>query len=194
MKVTAFMGVIGSGKDYEAQKLIAQGAKHIGFADGVREDVWTIIGWKPKDSDEYEYFKSAMFTDKSGGITFTGRDLLLNYGTPVRRVEDFDVWCKRLVRRLDFFFQAGVEQVVITDCRFENEVKFLKEYKSAEVKFAFCDYHSFRYNPNFQHESEEISQELIKLGAGDWDSDDFDNFIYANEITKKNLQYGLVIK
>ena len=66
MKVKVYIGCIGSGKDFMAKK---ETDIQLAFADALREDVWDILGWRPKTQEEYESLKS-----KSGnclGIGYT---------------------------------------------------------------------------------------------------------------------------
>lgn len=178
------MGVMGSGKDYQAQLLLKQGATSVAFADGVRNDIWRLIGWAPTTEAEYEAFKSTVFTTvgpkaKQLGIPeFTGRDLMQIYGTEIRRSEDPNIWAKRGVievqRALNMY-----DTVAVTDCRFYNEMQHLIELQDqnlAKVDFVFCDYKSDRYKADFDHPSEHLAQHILRnydfehldLNFNDW--------------------------
>lgn len=188
MKVTVFMGVIGSGKDYQSQLAVDDGAEHLAFADGVRDDVWAILGWKPLNDTEYVAFKKLVFTNVDGS-TFTGRDILQRYGTDVRRHEYSDVWCKRLVDSMQDLEKDS--RVVISDCRFTNEVEYLKslKYMDIEVEFVFCNYISDRYDDTDPHESERLAQHLLhEYGFVDFDAT-FNDWIHSTDMTKFDFLY-----
>ena len=49
MKIRAYIGVIGAGKDYRCSK---ECTHKVSFADELRKDVWKILGWEPKTDEE----------------------------------------------------------------------------------------------------------------------------------------------
>ena len=53
------------------------------------------------------------------------------------------------------------KRIVTADVRFANEVKAIG---SSDHHFVFCDYHSDRYNPAPDHESEKLTQSLLAKG------------------------------
>jgi hypothetical protein len=168
MKINVYIGVIGSGKDYRAKQ---DCDIQLAFADQLREDVWKIIGWKPKTQDEYEIFKNSTFYSNGFGEQpiFTGRDLLQRYGTEVRRAEDNDHWCKRLTDNLALLGSAGTKTVGVTDCRFDNEIRRLIKFKKdadylgidVQLEFIHADFKSERYNATSEHESEKLAQQFV---------------------------------
>ena len=171
MKINVYIGVIGSVKDYRAKQ---ECDIQLAFADQLREDVWKIIGWKPKTQEEYETFKSALFNPAYFELgfnspAFTGRDLLQRYGTEVRRAEDDKHWCDCLIRRLEILSSTNNENSVgITDCRFYNEVSALIKFskranklgQNVQLEFIHTDFKSDRYNSTAEHESERLSQQF----------------------------------
>ena len=179
-KIFVFIGVLGSGKDYLAREYIrTAGAVKTAFADPLRADIWKMIGWKPSTDQEYDEFKSTVFSSPLG-IAFTGRDLLARYGTEIRRAEDSHHWCKQTVRKIKRIF-ASSDSVVITDCRFGNEIEYLKyaaDIYNTEIEFHFCNFKSDRYNDKSEHESEFLAQSLLKLGFDHQDSG-FNTYVKA---------------
>ena len=174
MKINVYIGVIGSGKDYRAKQDCDM---QLAFADQLREDVWKMIGWKPKTPEEYERFKKSVFIPAdfvSWSLLgykypiFTGRDLLQRYGTEVRRAEDTDHWGKRLIDNLALLGSAGTETVGITDCRFDNEIRRLIKFKKdadylgidVQLEFIHTDFKSDRYNATSEYESEKLAQQF----------------------------------
>lgn len=170
MKINVYIGVVGSGKDYAAKR---DCNTQLAFADQLREDVWTMLGWWPKTGTEYDAFKKKSF-GLPGGTMFTGRDLLQRYGTEVRRKEKDSHWVDALLRQLEFRVDLG-KTVGITDCRFPNEVRGLIQFARQQNKelsdigqpsffklnFIHCDYHSDRYDATQTHESERLAQEIL---------------------------------
>ena len=49
MKIKVFIGVIGSGKDYQCSK---ECDKKMAFDDKIREDTWKLVNWIPKNEIE----------------------------------------------------------------------------------------------------------------------------------------------
>lgn len=177
MVVHVFIGVVGSGKDYAAQQVFdekaRQVAKTIAFADALRAAIWHVIGWTPKNDEEYQKFKHTDFTDGSDlGIQFTGRDLMQKIGTDLMRKENPHVWTEKVEEKL--MEHIDFDAVTVTDCRFVNEITALKRFmtrcrslhpdKPVRLQFTFCDYKSKRYNSTSDHESEKLAQAFLKQG------------------------------
>ena len=151
----------------------------LAFADQLREDVWKMIGWRPKTDDEYEIFKNSTFYSNSFGeqASFTGRELLQRYGTEVRRAENEDVWGNRLITKLEVLYSSTPNVTVgIPDCRFDNEIKRLIRFQKhckrkgvyVELNFIHTDFKSDRYNSTSEHESEKLAQQFVdKVFVGD---------------------------
>jgi len=184
-KIYVFIGVIGSGKDHMAKQIIKKtDAIKTAFADPLREDIWKLMDWRPYTDQEYEDFKVSVFHNDLG-IKFTGRDLLLRYGTEIRRKEDLNHWAKQTMQEIERILQFA-PAVVITDCRFGNEIEYLKyvaEKLDVELQFTFCNYHSDRYDCTVEHESEKLAQHFVRLGFQHQDKS-FDEYIKVNEFAK----------
>lgn len=170
MKINVYIGCIGSGKDYRAKQ---DCDVQLAFADQLREDVWKMIGWKPKTQEEYEAFKntdliSGTLNSRLDRVEFTGRELLQRYGTEVRRAEDENHWGKRLIDKLALLGSVGTKTVGISDCRFDNEVRRLIKFKKdadhldidIQLEFIHTDFKSERYNTTSEHESEKLAQQF----------------------------------
>ena len=173
MKIKVYIGVIGSGKDFMAKK---ETDIQLAFADALREEVWKMLGWKPKTPEEYEEFKSQKWKLPGDRLHyFTGRDILQRYGTDIRRKEDPNYWTKKLVDKLILFNSIDMPldpgklplnkcSIGITDCRFENEIihliKFSDKYL-VPLTFVHTDYKSDRYDSESNHESEKVAQQFV---------------------------------
>ena len=56
--IWVYIGVIGSGKDYNAKKKQEEtGGVLESFSEGVREFTFDFLGWKPSTPEMYEKFK-----------------------------------------------------------------------------------------------------------------------------------------
>ena len=102
------------GKDYASQEL----AKHfdlerIAFADELKKDLAGIMSKSNIDYWEIE---------KEPALKETVRPLLVAYGQVMRKFNE-DIWVDRAIKNKEFRHQV----TLITDVRFPNEAKRLKE-------------------------------------------------------------------
>ena len=166
--VKVFIGVIGSGKDYQCGLLEKEGYVRIGFSDGVRSLTWKFLNWEPEDSLRYELFKSQYF--RIFGERLPGRQILQRVGT-IMREKDKDFWARKwynTVLSLDF---NEVGKICVSDCRYSNEVDFIKRFcqeKGFKVEIYFCNFKSERYELN-SHESEHLARMILSQGFNDMD-------------------------
>ena len=175
-KIVAFAGKAGSGKDFRCQQLLKQGNyKKMAFADALRKIAFTSLGIKvDKGLENYEWMKAngcirTTFEDGSA-VTINFRKFLEFMGTEGIRSYDNDFWCKCLIKDIDEIPEDL--NICISDLRFYNEYKYLKEYcdnKGYEFSFIFCDYHSDRYNPFNIHASARLANFLKEIGYADGD-------------------------
>ena len=188
MIIKVYIGCIGSGKDFMAKK---ETDIQLAFADALREEVWKMLGWKPKTPEEYEKFKTRKWMLPGDRLYyFTGRDILQRYGTDIRRKEDEDYWANKLIEKLvhfkalDFPVNFGDKSVNrsiigITDCRFENEVRKLIEFslkETVKVEFVHTNFKSERYDPKAVHESEKLAQQFIEFTGS---QEEFNKLIWS---------------
>lgn len=137
-----FMGYARSGKDTAGDHLVqAHGYRRVSFADPVRE---SLLALDPIiAADVYRYGDDhrdvcAEVTRLSHAVAARGwegakevpevRTLLQRHGTDAMRgVMGDDVWVNLAARRVVEARRAG-KNVVVTDCRFPNEVRALREW------------------------------------------------------------------
>jgi hypothetical protein len=163
-----FAGVIGSGKDYNASRLEGLHFTRVDFADAVRETLWLILGWKPKNQAEYEEFKTTVVSFRlkfSLPKLLTGRELLINIGDGFRKNYGENYWVDIAERKIKLAISAG-KKIVVSDVRYSNEVKMLTDLGG---KVFFANYKSERYNSTYKSDSEYMSQALLAKGFGDMD-------------------------
>lgn len=171
-RIYAYIGVIGSGKDYQARK---HGAPIFDFSDGVREFTFSFLGIDKKLVDrEYALFKSSENFINIVDIyepfetrEVTGREFLENVGTKMRQY-DPDFWAKYCVSKAEkLIIEESPDLIVFNAVRYPNEASKiieLWEKYDYELTFIFCNYKSDRYEIR-DHESEFFAQTILKMGA-----------------------------
>lgn len=124
-------GLIGSGKDTIADYLVTHhGFKRISFASSLKDAVSSVFGWDremlegtTKSSREWREEKDEWWS-KRLGMNITPRWVLQYWGTDVLRNHFHnDIWVASVENKL----RQAKDDIVITDCRFANEVKAIKD-------------------------------------------------------------------
>ena len=130
-KVLAIMGFIGSGKDTIADYLTRyHGFKRMSFAASLKDAVSVVFGWErellegsTKSSREWREQVDPWWADRLSMPDLTPRWVLQYWGTDVCRNHFHnDIWVASVEHRL----LNSKEDIVITDCRFSNEVAAIK--------------------------------------------------------------------
>ena len=128
--IIGVVGFIGGGKDTIADYLVNfHGYKRESFANSLKDAVSVVFGWdrellegRTKQSREWRETKDEWWS-KRLGQDITPRWVLQYWGTEVvRRGFHDDMWVASLENRL----AHSKDDIVITDCRFPNEIKALK--------------------------------------------------------------------
>jgi hypothetical protein len=123
-------GFIGSGKDTIADYLCTfHGFKRISFASSLKDAVSAVFGWDremlegtTKSSREWREQKDEWWSQRLG-MEITPRWVLQYWGTDVlRRKFHEDIWVASVENKL----RNATDDIVITDCRFANEVIAIK--------------------------------------------------------------------
>jgi hypothetical protein len=124
-------GLIGSGKDTIADYLCTfHGFKRMSFASSLKDAVSSVFGWNreylegsTKASRLWREQKDEWWSNRLG-IEITPRWVLQYWGTEVcRNGFHNDIWVASVENKL----RQTDENIVITDCRFANEIKSIKE-------------------------------------------------------------------
>ena len=196
-KIIAFAGFQGSGKDYRCQQLVKQGNyKQLAFADALRDIAFSSLSINKEIGQKYyEDLKAfncieVMVCDHEQRtlqqhIQMNFRQFLEYMGTEGIRKYDKDFWARALVSTIKELPEDI--NVCVSDLRFHNEYKFLKEYADShdcEFEFIFCDYHSDRYEENNGHASARLAAFLKEVGYEDGDhikDEDMQHYINALE-------------
>lgn len=124
-------GLIGSGKDTIADYLVNfHEFKRDSFANSLKDAVAAVFGWdremlegRTKQSREWRERADTWWSDRLNIPNLTPRWVLQNWGTEVCR-KNFhdDIWIASLENKL----QNAIDNVVISDCRFPNEITAIK--------------------------------------------------------------------
>ena len=153
-KLVAINGTIGSGKDTFSQVFIDNGFHRISFAETLKDAVSAIFGWDREmlegTTDEARKIREQPDEYWSSKLEFdvTPRWVLQNLGTDVLRKHFHDnIWvfaAENKIRNLEH------DRVIITDCRFPNELKMVRENSGTiiEVQRVLPDWYwdAFKYN------------------------------------------------
>lgn len=130
-RIIAITGFIGSGKDTIADYLVDNhGFKRESFAGTLKDSVAPIFGWdrvklegKTKEDREWREQVDEWWATRLGMPNLTPRLVLQLWGTEVCRHGFHDeLWIASLENKL----RKATSDIVISDCRFPNEMKAIK--------------------------------------------------------------------
>lgn len=119
MMLIAFSGLPRCGKDTAADWLCMHGYARRKFAEPLKQAAAVLLNREFWEMDGDGGFDRDAVLPEWG---FSTRDFLQRFGTEVMR-DNFgaDFWLKHMSKRI-----AGLDRVVITDCRFENEAALVR--------------------------------------------------------------------
>lgn len=136
-KIIAINGTIGSGKDTFAKSFMANGFRRMSFAETLKDAVAAIFGWDREmlegNTEESRKVRESIdeYWSVELGYDVTPRYILQHLGTNVLR-EHFcnDLWILSLKRKL----LQTEGNLIITDCRFPNEIEMLRKMNATIVE------------------------------------------------------------
>ena len=124
-------GFIGSGKDTIADYLTNfHGYRRESFANSLKDAVSQVFGWdrtmlegRTKQAREWREQVDPWWAERLGMPELTPRWILQYWGTEVcRKGFNDDIWIASLENKL----RNSKDDIVISDCRFPNEIKSIK--------------------------------------------------------------------
>ena len=124
-------GFIGSGKDTIADYLVNfHGFRRESFANSLKDAVAHVFGWdrtmlegRTKQSREWREQRDEWWSNRLG-TEITPRLMLQLWGTEVcRKGFHDDIWIASLENKL----RNSTDDIVISDCRFPNEIKSIRD-------------------------------------------------------------------
>jgi hypothetical protein len=130
--IIAISGLIGSGKDTAADYLCTvHGFKRMSFAGTLKDAVASVFDWdrellegSTKASREWREQVDVWWADRLQIPDLTPRWILQHWGTEVcRRGFHNDIWVASVENKL----RSTKDDVVLTDCRFPNELNAIKK-------------------------------------------------------------------
>lgn len=131
MRLVGFCGLAGAGKDTCGEFLVQHGFKRVSFATSLKDIVSILFGWNRAmlegltEEDRQEREVVDTFWSNVFGRPVTPRTMLQQIGTDVIRNHlHQDMWVQ-LVKKNILDKRYG-EDIVITDVRFENEIKMIE--------------------------------------------------------------------
>lgn len=125
-------GFIGSGKDTIADYLVNfYGFRRESFANSLKDAVAHVFGWdrtllegRTKQAREWREQVDPWWAERLGMPNLTPRWVLQYWGTEVcRKAFHDDIWIASLENKL----RNSKDHIVISDCRFPNEIKSIKD-------------------------------------------------------------------
>lgn len=128
--IIGICGFIGSGKDTIADYLVnLHGFRRESFANSLKDAVAQVFGWdrtmlegRTKQAREWREVRDDWWSRRLG-MEITPRWVLQQWGTEVcRRAFHDDIWIASLENKL----RNSQDDVVISDCRFPNEIRAIK--------------------------------------------------------------------
>lgn len=136
--IVGVCGLIGAGKDTIADYLVnLHEFRRDSFAATLKDAVAAVFGWdrvllegRTKHSREWREQQDVWWSQRLG-MTITPRWVLQHWGTEVaRRSFHDDIWIASLENKL----RNNQDDVVISDCRFPNEIQAIRNAGGAVIR------------------------------------------------------------
>lgn len=178
-------GLIGSGKDTIADYLVnIHEFRRDSFAATLKDAVAAVFGWdrdmlegRSRSSREWREQPDVWWSTRLGR-TITPRWILQQWGTEVcRRGFHDDIWIASLENKL----YAAQDHVVISDCRFPNEIKAIRQAGGIVVRVVRGqDPHWFLEAICHIHKGGLLPDSLPHASEWAWAATEFDHVIDNN--------------
>lgn len=180
-KIIAITGLKGSGKDSTADYIVKNYANYEkdSFAATVKDSVSAIFGWDrkmlagetPYDRELRE--KKDEFWSEKLGYDVTPRIAMQKIGTDTLRNHfDKNIWIYSLEHRL----LNSDKNIIITDCRFKNEIDALKKHNALFIRVErnplptwFRDVEKLNLDGYQSDAVAELVPEIKQIHSSEWD-------------------------
>jgi hypothetical protein len=190
--IVGITGRIGSGKDTIADYLITfHGFRKLSFASSLKDAVAAIFGWDrvmlegaTQASREWREQVDPWWAERLGMPNLTPRWVLQYWGTEVCR-QNFhnDIWVASLENNL----RQTKDNLVITDCRFPNELDAIKNANGITIRVERGRKPSWyetalEFQKGVRHFGWAMARDRLEKGG-----------IHASEYSSVGLDYDFVI-
>jgi hypothetical protein len=172
--IVGIAGWIGSGKDTVAEYLVkTKGFQRESYAGTLKDAVSNVFGWNREwleglttDAREWREQVDPWWAERLNIPHLTPRWVLQQWGTDVcRRAFHNDIWIASLESKL----RDNKNNIVISDCRFPNEIKSIKKQGGIVIwvkRGSLPEWYETALTENLTHEDElwmlQDSEELME--------------------------------
>ena len=188
--IIGICGFIGSGKDTVADYLVNfHEFRRESFANTLKDAVAAVFGWdrtllegRTKEAREWREQVDPWWAKRLAMPTLTPRWVLQYWGTEVcRRSFHDDIWIASLENKL----RMSKDNVVISDCRFPNEIQSIRDAGGKIVwvqRGNLPDWYQTAVDANAGHNYAVQDLKMRKIHASEtaWVGTDFDTIIDNN--------------
>jgi hypothetical protein len=185
--IIGICGFIGSGKDTAADYLVNfHEFRRESFADTLKDAVSAVFGWdrtmlegRTKEAREWREQVDPWWAERLAMPTLTPRWVLQYWGTEVcRKGFHDDIWIASLENKL----RNSRDNIVISDCRFPNEIASIKNAGGQIVwvkRGQLPDWYDHAISANQGHgvSMNEMKRRKIHASEWAWLGSDFDQVI-----------------
>ena len=188
--IIGICGFIGSGKDTVADYLVNfHEFRRESFANTLKDAVAAVFGWdrtmlegRTKEAREWREQVDPWWAERLAMPTLTPRWVLQYWGTEVcRRAFHDDIWIASLENKL----RNSKDNVVISDCRFPNEIQSIRDAGGKIVwvqRGELPDWYDTAIEANLGHNYAVQDLKMRKIHASEtaWVGTNFDTIIDNN--------------
>jgi hypothetical protein len=188
--IIGICGFIGSGKDTVADYLVNfHEFRRESFASTLKDAVASVFGWdrtmlegRTKEAREWREQVDPWWAERLAMPTLTPRWVLQYWGTEVcRKAFHDDIWIASLENKL----RMSKDNVVISDCRFPNEIQSIRDAGGKIVwvqRGNLPDWYQTAVDANAGHNYAVQDLKMRKIHASEtaWVGTDFDTIIDNN--------------
>jgi hypothetical protein len=188
--IIGICGFIGSGKDTVADYLVNfHEFRRESFASTLKDAVAAVFGWdrtllegRTKEAREWREQVDPWWAERLAMPTLTPRWVLQYWGTEVcRRAFHDDIWIASLENKL----RTSKDNVVISDCRFPNEIQSIRDAGGKIVwvqRGELPDWYDTAIEANLGHNYAVQDLKMRKIHASEtaWVGTEFDTIIDNN--------------